>query len=524
MAYTTIHTKKNGVKYVYSVEGYWDKDKKAPRNRQVCLGRLDEKTGEVIPSSRKKRVAKRAAKAPEVTATSKIIGPSLLLDKISHEIGLPKVLRRCFPNCHLQLLSLAYFLVQKGHALSRSEIWSATNVHPLGEVMPSQRTSELLNSITEDGRQMFFSKWMKTICAKEYLCYDITSISSYSEGNEYVRWGHNRDLEKLPQVNLAMLFGQNSGLPAYYRRLPGSIPDVATLKTTMDALDFIENKKLTFVLDRGFYSASNVDALFAAHYDFILAVPTSRIWIERIIDKHRDEIMLPDHYHVTGENESLFMLTHLHQWKGKRCYLQIYYNNAKAAEDYDAFTTQLLHLKQELETKNERSENADDYKRFFVVKETPKRGRKIMFNNSAIEEYRKKYVGFFCLLTKKKLNPFEALELYRRKEKVENCFDDMKNQLDMKRLRIHSSQAMDARLFVQFLALILLTKVRLIIKRSKELKNLTVREVMEAMETITEIKYSGRYGSLITEAGLLQREIMAAFGLPPETLLHDSGK
>ena len=41
----------------------------------------------------------------------------------------------------------------------------------------------------------------------DYLCYDITSISSYSQGNEFVRHGYNRDREPLPQVNMAMLFG-----------------------------------------------------------------------------------------------------------------------------------------------------------------------------------------------------------------------------------------------------------------------------------------------------------------------------
>lgn len=30
------HNKKTGVTYVYSVRSYWDKEKKAPRNRQVC--------------------------------------------------------------------------------------------------------------------------------------------------------------------------------------------------------------------------------------------------------------------------------------------------------------------------------------------------------------------------------------------------------------------------------------------------------------------------------------------------------
>ena len=31
--------------YVYSVESYWDKEKKRPANKQVCLGKLDKETG-----------------------------------------------------------------------------------------------------------------------------------------------------------------------------------------------------------------------------------------------------------------------------------------------------------------------------------------------------------------------------------------------------------------------------------------------------------------------------------------------
>ena len=49
MASRAVHRKKDGRAYVYSVESYWDKEKKAPRNKQVCLGRLDEATVEVIP-------------------------------------------------------------------------------------------------------------------------------------------------------------------------------------------------------------------------------------------------------------------------------------------------------------------------------------------------------------------------------------------------------------------------------------------------------------------------------------------
>jgi transposase len=54
---------------------------------------------------------------------------------------------------------------------------------------------------------------MKKVLEDDYLCYDITSISSYSEFNEFIKYGHNRDNEKLPQLNLAILFGQKGRLP-----------------------------------------------------------------------------------------------------------------------------------------------------------------------------------------------------------------------------------------------------------------------------------------------------------------------
>jgi transposase len=70
---------------------------------------------------------------------------------------------------------------------------------------------------------------MEKVLEDDYLCYDITSISSYSELNEYIKYGHNRDKEKLPQINLAMLFSQKGRLPVYFQRTPGNITDVTTL-------------------------------------------------------------------------------------------------------------------------------------------------------------------------------------------------------------------------------------------------------------------------------------------------------
>jgi hypothetical protein len=516
MAYTTIHTKKNGAKYLYSVEGYWDTEKKQGRNKQICLGRIDDATGELIPSARKERTAKRASKAPDVTARSRIVGPYWILKKVADDIGLTSIVKSCFPGRHEHILSLAFFLVQKGLPLSRCEAWSLANRHPYDGVITSQRVSDLLSSTGAGEVQSFFGKWVKKVAGKDYLCYDITSVSSYSELNEYVKWGHNRDCEKLPQINLGMLFGQESGLPVYFRRLPGSIGDVSTLCNTVASLDFIGQTRLTFVLDRGFYSELNVNALFAAHMGFIMAVP-HRKWIDALYDKYREAVFCPCNRREIGDGEILYVLSLLHDWNGRRCYVHIYYNNYGVAAEADAFDLKLTRMRAELLSGEPVAGNAGDYEKYFTVKQTPKRGRKVIENEKAVAAARKKYSGFFSLMTTKKMDAVDALDLYRKKEAVKNCFDDLKNSFDVNRLRIHSAQAMDTRLFLQFLALILLSRVRMVAKKNPLLKRLGMREIMEQMETIVEVKYSGRYGSIITEADPLQRDILDAFDITYES-------
>lgn len=51
--------KQTGVTYVYESESYWDKEKKQPRSRRKLIGKIDEETGEIVPTggrgNRKKR-------------------------------------------------------------------------------------------------------------------------------------------------------------------------------------------------------------------------------------------------------------------------------------------------------------------------------------------------------------------------------------------------------------------------------------------------------------------------------------
>lgn len=517
MASITHHrNKKTGAIYRYSVESYWDKEKKAPRNKQVCLGRVDPETGELTPSKRqKKKCAGKQLKSDSgaVTVSSRIVGPNLVFDKITREYKIDSLLDTCFGEMAVKMRSLVYFLVQKGLALSRVERWSEATLHPTEQFISSQEVSDLLRAISEDDRQRFFSLWMERILEEDYLCFDITSVSSYAKNNEYTQWGYNRDGESLEQINMAMLFGQASRLPVYYRRLPGNISDVATLKTTVKSLDFLCVPPVHLVLDRGFYSKSNIDELYKRSHKFTIAVPVGRKWVEQIIDEHAESIASPEKYLSLNKDEALYAATTLYKWgeNNHRLYVHTYYNAGQAASNFDSFTRKLITLKSELESGSTIEKHEQLYERYFTVTETPKRGRKVEYNEGAIQKYRSRYSGFFCIASNKIKQADEALQIYRNKDVVENCFDDLKNQLDMKRLRVHSSAAMDSRLFLQFLALIYISKIRQTTKSRKKLKHLSVRDTMEIMETLTQIKLSNRRKEVLAETSPLQREILSAF-------------
>ena len=96
---------------------------------------------------------------------------------------------------------------------------------------------------------------------------------------------------------------------------------------------------------------------------------------------------------------------------------------------------------------------------------------------------------------------------------VEKSFDDLKNQLDMKRLRMHSSATVDGRLFVQFIALIYMSALRREMRTSGLIKRYTVRELLQEMETLTKVKYSGKYGHILTEVTKPQREILQGLNI-----------
>ena len=68
-------------------------------------------------------------------------------------------------------------------------------------------------------------------------------------------------------------------------------------------------------------------------------------------------------------------------------------------------------------------------------------------------------MGTMILLSNKRFEGKEVLRLYRRKDVVEKFFDNMKHDIERKRLRIHNQETFEGRLFLDFLALIIYSKI-----------------------------------------------------------------
>ena len=137
----------------------------------------------------------------------------------------------------------------------------------------------------------FFKTWIHAGTQNEYIAYDVTSISSCSKDIENLEWGYNRNKENLPQVNLAIYYGEKGMLPLYYSIYLGSIPDKTHLSYMLRDNDLIGYKKVKYVMDRVFFSKDNLKHLVESGCRFIMSMPNSLKVTKSLIDCYREEVV-----------------------------------------------------------------------------------------------------------------------------------------------------------------------------------------------------------------------------------------
>ena len=508
----------NGIEYVYEDRPYWDPIKKRGTHKRNYIGK---NVDGVFVSNKKHKLQQelellkketKPGPIPTETCTRTFFGATYLLDEIGSKTGLVQDLKSCFPDDYKAILSLAYYLVlESQNPMYRFSRWSRSHEHPHGKDIPSQRSSELFGRISEAAKMAFFQRQSKRRLEKEYLAYDTTSISSYSQSLKQVKYGKNKEHDPLPQINLALLFGEKSGLPVYFRKLPGNITDVKTIQHLIKDMDFLEIEKLNLVMDRGFYSEQNINALYRHHHKFLIAGKTSLKFIQQKLDEIRKGFSSRTHY---NSKTNLYIQTFMMDWaysetkprsgevikENRRIYAHYYYNAQHAADEKNRLNVLLDTLECELLEDRHNPENEKLYSKYYTLITTPVRGTKIAPKQDAIDKAEKD-CGYFVLLSNDIKDPVEALEIYRGKDLIEKAFGNLKERLNMRRESVTSEENLEGKLFVQFIALIYMSYIKKAMDDGGLFKNYTMQELIDEFDVIERFQQPGKHPHLgeITE-------------------------
>lgn len=509
----TIAVRLNGRRYACLDVAYWDPEKKKPTHRRKTIGYYDE-SGELILTGSEKDTRKRTAPRPEVYASIREIGQNLLFDSIADRIGLLKVVRDVFESDSDAVLTCAYYLAGHSGSLCHCEQWSAGSETPLDLRLADQRISELLKRITVDRRARFFREWIANLGDDDNYALDITSISSYSELIAMVRAGYNRDKEDLEQVNLALMVGSKSRLPAHYSIIPGNINDKTSLKRFLHTLKAYGFEKFSIVTDKGFFSKGNVDEMYRLKQRFVISIENGMNMSKGLIDGARDEICNFDNYYDDGASQ-VYCITRQDGWTcsdgtGHRCYFHIIFDPKKKEDDVHHFTEKLNLVRNGILKGDSAYASSPIAKKYFKVTGRDKKIN-ISANQGLIEE-KNAYSGFLIILSNHVKDSREALRIYRDKETAESAFDDMKNGADFRRLRIHSESAMEGKAFLVFLSLIIRLEMSNVMLKDQILRSKSRSEILEEMSLLRCTTIGGK-NAIYTERTKLQKAVIKAFGI-----------
>ncbi len=516
------------IPYVYIDLPYWNSEKKRGEHKRRYVGKLSG--NEFIPNAKyllslqtpESETGKPQPKCSGI-CVRKFYGATYLLSQIGYKLGIHADLKACFPRYYQQIESLCYYLIlEGGQSLYRLHKWGVTHVHPFEDDLPSQRISELLGNITESSKMEFFKRQAGRRAEKEYLAFDTTSISSYSELIKQVKYGKNKEGDALPQINLGLLYGEKSRLPVYYRKLAGNTADVVIVRNLLKDISFLEMEKLSFVMDRGFYSERNINELMKYHHKFLIGARCSLKLVKKYLDQLQgDDFTDWKNFH---EEVGLYSRTITTQWDyhetrqsgevvtGKRrIYLHIYFNPQRFTDEQLSLTRKLANLQYELVSGHRDPGHEKEYERYFKCHETPKRGLVVTAKEDVIRR-KKKNFGYFALLSNGIKDSVEAIRIYRNKDLIEKSFGNLKERLDMRRMSVASEENFEGKLFIQFVALMYLSYIKRQMDEHNLFKNFTMQTLLDELDIIEQYCQPG-HESHLSELTKKQVALYLAMGV-----------
>ena len=472
---------KNGDIYLMERQTQYDPVKKYNR---VISSKLVSKIpkGEKDPVPTRPKAAKgqkSEAKSGKLSASRVRVGMMDIVDHIGTVSGIDAAVYASTDLGTAQkIISIArYLFASNGQTLPGIQTWQFTHPLPYASGISEDVYHDLFNRIglDESLQQNFFKERCSLLEGNDAIAYDSTTVSTYSENQIDARYGFNKSHDGLKTIKLLTLYSINSRQPIAFTKQPGNLPDVTAIENALNQLGVLGVTDAEIVTDNGYYSEPNLSEMLQRGFDFVTLVKTSLRWVRPEIDKHMEElgtihsvcpfdisthgitVMLMHEFekvrkyasHKTGaEKGSTETFT-------RRIYLHIYFNATRQSEDRVAFENDLYELKTLIEGGtpiNELPESSHNKVKKYMKLRTWGDKTTVTFKDKACQDAYK-YHGYFCIVSNREKDCFEALRKYRSRETIESFFESDKQRADGTRTRVWASDTLRGRMFVQFVTL-----------------------------------------------------------------------
>lgn len=419
-------------------------------------------------------------------------GYSLVTNALMELCGFSSILKRAQGKQSFDLDEIVKLMIAQRFHLPCSKLRTFERQDELGfhanELQHLYRTMDAILPLSiEIQKQAFIAASTYSNSKVDCFFFDVTTL--YFESivqDELKNFGYSKD-QKFHSVQIVLsLVVTSEGMPIAYEVFEGNISETKTLIPVLESLRNRFNiENVIVVCDRGMSSKTNIEALQASHFNFVIATKLRAISKKLNLNDLSFYELLPNQDNIPKEEKILFRTMEHPQYENTT--LIITYSTKRAEKDRQDRERLLDKLKSKLTSSKDESSikkiiSNSSYKKFTNVK----KGSLIALNEAAIEED-KAWDGFHGIAVSNgsKLSIREALSRYRDLWHVEEAFRIAKSTLQTRPIFHWKPQRIKAHILICFITLFLEKFLELLlVKNNHALTPDKIRHALESVHTI----------------------------------------
>ena len=404
--------------------------------------------------------------------------------------------------------------------------------HPLFtkdmKVYSDSTVSDFLHSVTVDQSVGFLNEWNAARNHREkiYISYDSTNKNSQAGDVEIVEYGKPKVDMGFPVFNYAVGYDVKNREPLFYEQYPGSIVDISQLKLMLNKAQGYGYKRVGFILDRGYFSKQNLEHMDRCGYSFVIMIKGMSDLVSELILQNKGSFENKrtcdmDGFGVYGKT----VKRKLYESDTKERYFHIYHNIAKEASERIRFEDDLKKMHgYMMEHQDEEMSFGPKFRKYYYL-HYDKEGKVFLFpeENTLATERELNLCGYFVIVTSDRMTAKEALHIYKSRDFSEKAFRGDKTYLGNKSLRTHHNESTSAKIFIEFVAMIIRNKIYIYLldemkRLGKKPNFMTVAAAIKELEKIEMTRQTDGVYRLDHAVTATQKKILAAFGLTEKNI------